>query len=75
MSLLDNDTTIVAGLADAGQRMTSLSSNIGLLQALLGDVSNTVNMDELTNCIMMLRRRRTRSRMRRWLWTTTMMSE
>ena len=42
MSLSDNDTTIVAGLADAGQRMTSLSSNIGLPQALLGDVSNTV---------------------------------
>ena len=37
MSLSDNDTTIVAGLADAGQRMTSLSSNIGSLQALLGD--------------------------------------
>ena len=43
MSLSDNDTTIVAGLADAGQRMTTLSSNIGLLQALLGDVSNTLS--------------------------------
>ena len=42
MSLSDNDTTIVAGLADAGQRITSLSSNIGSLQALLGDVTTTV---------------------------------
>ena len=42
MSLSDNDTTIVAGLADAGQRITSLSSNTTMLQALLGDVSTTV---------------------------------
>ena len=42
MSLSDNDTTIVAGLADAGQRMSSLSTNIGSLQALLGNVANTV---------------------------------
>ena len=42
MSLSDSDTTIVAGLADAGQRITSLSSTIGSLQALLGDVTTTV---------------------------------
>ena len=42
MSLSDSDTTIVAALADAGQRISSLSSNIALLQAILSDVSNTV---------------------------------
>ena len=42
MSLSDNDTTIVAGLANAGQRITSLTSNLGSLQALLGNVATTV---------------------------------
>ena len=41
MSLSDTDTTIVADLADAGQRITSLASNPASLQALMGNVATT----------------------------------
>ena len=42
MSLSDTDTTIVADLASAGQLITSLTSNLSSLQALMGNVATTV---------------------------------
>ena len=42
MSLSDTDTTIVADLASAGQLITSLTSNLASLQALMGNVATTV---------------------------------
>ena len=41
MSLSDTDTTIVADLANAGQRITTLTSNLVSLQALMGNVATT----------------------------------
>lgn len=41
MSLSDTDTTIVADLASAGQLITSLTSNLASLQALMGNVATT----------------------------------
>ena len=41
MSLSDTDTTIVADLANAGQRITTLTSNLMSLQALMGNVATT----------------------------------
>ena len=42
MSLSDTDTTIVADLAAAGQRITTLTSELVSLQALMGNVATTV---------------------------------
>ena len=41
MSLSDTDTTIVADLAAAGQRITTLTSELVSLQALMGNVATT----------------------------------
>ena len=41
MSLSDTDTTIVADLANAGQRITTLTSELVSLQALMGNVATT----------------------------------